>query len=131
MLGRRRLLGALVATTILVAACGGGTTHRAAPPAPSVPSTPSTLPPTTPVAPPPPTSSPTPPTTAPALVSSGVPASPVMTGIKAIFDAYFAALNSHNWESAWAQFSPSEQSSVSPAQLAKGASTTTDTDIVL
>jgi hypothetical protein len=54
-----------------------------------------------------------------------------MTGIKATLDAYFSALNSHNWDAAWSQFSPSEQSSVSPAQMARGASTTTDTDIVI
>jgi hypothetical protein len=115
----------------LVTACGGGTTHHAAPPAPSTSST-STSPPTTPAAAPPPTSSPTPPTTtAPALVSSGVPASPVLTGIETTLNAYFSALNSHNWAAAWAQFSPSEQSSVSPAQLARGASTTTDSAIVI
>jgi hypothetical protein len=64
-------------------------------------------------------------------VASAIPNSPVLTGIETTLNAYFSALNRHNWEAARAQFSPSEQSSVSPAQMARGASTTTDSAIVI
>lgn len=71
-------------------------------------------------------------TTTPSLVRiDDSVVAPEADAVRSSLDEYFSAVNNRDWQLAWSHLAPAEQQAVSQAQLAEGASTTSDSDVVI
>ncbi|HEX3424810.1 MAG TPA: protein kinase [Acidimicrobiales bacterium] len=80
----------------------------------------------------PPTSATIPASTTTTVVSvAATVSSPDAAGIRQSLEAYFDAVNAHNWQAVWGQFTPRLQALDPPATLAAHAASTSDSGVVI